>query len=447
MSWWRFWESKSITARDADFWSRYEGVDNWAGEPVSPQGAMNLSAFWACSRLLSQTIATLPIGVYQRAANGDKIPVADHPLYALLHDSPNADQTAVEFWEGRMLGLTTQGNGYAEKVEGSGGRLISLERMPPNTAVERTQAGALQYKFSDRGKEIVLPEEKVLHLKGFGDGDKGLSVVSNARQTLGISTATEKAVGQVNSKGLRSKGFFVMPAGSKALTDQQRADAQQNLVKANSGPNAPWAGILEGGVVWAPTNISPKDAEMILNRRFNVEDICRWFGVPPILIGHATDGQTMWGSGVEQIMIGWLTLGLRPYLVRIEQRIKKSLLTPADRARGIFVEFNVEGLLRADSKARAEIFNLMVQGGALQPAEWRRKENLPFVEGSDKLFINQTLAPLNQVVAGGDFGSERGIAAFLDREYPHRTDNHQFAAKLWKDIQSDRQSEPGSLRH
>lgn len=394
MAWWNFWRERSITAKDADFWAHYEGRESWAGETVSEHGAMQLSAFWACARLISQTIATLPIGVYETAADGSKKAVRGHALYDLLHNSPNADQTAVEFWEGRVLGLCTHGNGFAEKVTGTSGRLISLERMPPNTAVSRTPSGALQYRFVDRGKEEVLPEDKVFHLKGFGDGDIGMSPVSYARQTLGLSTATEKGAGQVY-KGLRTKGFFVMPAGAKPLNPDQRSDAKRTLVDAYSGPNAPSAGILEGGVTWQASNISPRDAELILARRFNVEDICRWLGVPPILVGHAGDGQTMWGSGVEQILIGWLTLGLRPYLTRIEQRAKKSLLTPADRARGLYMEFSVEGLLRADSKGRAELLSKMMSNGALKPNEWRAKENLPPEVGGDQLFINSTMVPLS----------------------------------------------------
>lgn len=397
MAWWNFWRERPVGVEPASdgFWAAFLGTENFSGEHVTEHGALQLSAFFAAARLISQTIATLPIGVFERDGAGDKRAVSGHPLYALLHDSPNADQTAVEFWEGRVLGLCTAGNGYAEKTQAGDGRLISLERMPADTAVVRLDSGSLEYRFYDRGKQEKLPEAKVFHLRGFGDGDVGMSPVSYARNTLGLARATDREAGAVFAKGMRSKGFFVMPQGAKPLTPEQRTDAKKSLVEANSGPRAPWAGILEGGVDFMSVNITPKDAEMILSRRFNVEDICRWLGVPPILIGHASEGQTMWGSGVEQIMLGWLTLGLRPYLTRIEQAVKKRLLTPADRARGLFVEFAVEGLLRADSKARSELMSKMVQNAALAPNEWRRKENLPPREGGDELYINSTLIPLS----------------------------------------------------
>jgi HK97 family phage portal protein len=396
MAWWTRWLNRQIDLRSGDFWTRYFGGESWSGETVNEQGAMQLSAWFSGTRLISQTIATLPLGVYERDANGDKNPVVSHPLYELLHNSPNADQTAVEFWEGRALGLCTSGNGYAEKVERSNGSLISLERMPPDTAVRRTDDGSLEYRFSDRGKEEVLPETKVFHIRGFGDGDVGLSPVGYARQTLGLAVATDKSAAHTFAKGMRSKGFFVMPAGSKPLTPDQRADARKTLVDANSGPNAPWAGILEAGVDWKAVNISPRDAELILSRKFNVEDICRWLGIPPILVGHAAEGQTMWGSGVEQIFLAWLMTGLRPYLTRIEQAAKKRLMTPSDRAKRLFVEFDVDGLLRGDSKARAEVLAKQVQNGGCTPNEWRRLENRKPLPGGDQLFINSSLVPIDQ---------------------------------------------------
>jgi HK97 family phage portal protein len=389
MAFWTRWFGKKLTARDSGLYEALGGSDTWSGERVSVQGALNLSAFWACARITAQTIATLPLTVYERRENGEKQPAPAHILHRLLHDSPNADQTAVEFWEGRVLGLCTTGNGYAEKVSGRSG-LVALNPMPADTVVRRLENGALEYRFVDRGKEEKLPEEKVFHIKAFGDGDTGMSPVEYARQTLGIAVATEKAAGQTFSKGMRAKGFFTFPT---MLDQEQREQARKNFAERYSAPDAPGVGILEAGVDFKAVNISPRDAELILSRKFNVEEICRWLGVPPIVIGHAAEGQTMWGSGVEQIMQSWLTLGLRPYLKRIEQAISKRLLTPAEQFR-YFAEFNVEGLLRANSQGRAEFYSKMVQSAGMTPNEMRSKENLPPMEGGNQLLINSTLIPL-----------------------------------------------------
>ena len=404
---WDKWRRSGLTAKDEELYRFLGGGETWAGEKVSTHGALNLSAFWACVKVTAQTVATLPLPLYERLPDGEKRQ-ADHPLQRLLRDSPNADQTAVEFWEGRVLGLCTSGNGFAEKVSGRSG-LVALLPMPADTTVRRTENGTLEYKFNDRGKEVKLPEEKVFHIKAFGDGDVGMSPVTYARQTLSLAIATEKMAGQAYAKGGRSKGFFVMPSGSKPLTPEQRADAKKTLVDANSGPNAPWAGILEAGVDWKTVSLSMRDAEMILNRRFNVEEVCRWIGVPPIIVGHASDGQTMWGTGVDAIMQSWLTLSLRAYLKRIEQAISKRLLTPAEQGK-YFAEFNVEGLLRGDSTKRAEFYSKMVQNAGMTPNEMRGKENLPRMEGGDQLLANSTLVPLAMLGQKPEAGSNGGAA-------------------------------------
>lgn len=394
MSYWgNLWAAiggKTLTLKDKALYEAMGYGENWSGENVTSQSAMQLSAFWACVRLLSQVIASLPIGVYERGSGGQKVAANDHPLYELIHDSPSADRTAMEFWEGRVLGLCTGGNGFAEKVM-RGDRISSLLTLPGDTTARRVD-GALVFDYLDRGKAETLPAEKVFHIRGFGDGDMGLSPIGYARQTLGLAQATDRAAGQTFSKGMRAKGFFTFPG---KLDDEQREQARKNFAERYSGPNAPGVGILEMGVDFKGVNITPRDAELILSRKFNVEDICRWLGVPPILIGHAGDGQTMWGSGVEQILIGWLTLQLRPYLVRIEQAAKRQLLSPADR-RKFFVEYNVEGLLRADSAGRAEFYSKLFQVAALSPNQIADKENLPRFDGGDQRFVNSTYVPIDQ---------------------------------------------------
>jgi phage portal protein BeeE len=121
MSWWRRWLGRPLSAQDGDFWAQHHGPETWAGEHVDEHSAMQLSAYFSCTRRISQTVASLPLGVFERAPDGEKRAVTDHPLYELLHHSPNADQTAVEFWEGRVLGLCTSGNGFAEKITGARG--------------------------------------------------------------------------------------------------------------------------------------------------------------------------------------------------------------------------------------------------------------------------------------------------------------------------------------
>jgi HK97 family phage portal protein len=400
MAWQWPWISRSFRATDAQYLAEiYGGGAETAGELVTPHAAMRLSAFWACTRLISQIIATLPLNLYQKLPNGERKSLDAHPLTKLLRESPNADQTALEFWERRVQGLCVAGNGFAEKVY-SGKRLISLQDMPSDTIVRRLDDGSLEYRYQYLGKEVVLKEDNVFHIRGFGDGTNfcGLSPVAHARQTLGLAIATDRAAAQTFSKGMRAKGFFTSP---NVLNAEQRTQAQKALVDPFSGPNGKDWGILEAGFDLKMVNISPRDAELVLSRKFNVEDICRWFGVPPIMIGHQAQGSTSWGTGIEQIMLGFYKTGLIPYLERIEQRINKSLLSPDDRAIGIYAEFNVEALLRGDSKSVTDNLKAQIEAAMRTPNEARAKLNLPKQSGGDELLASLNLIPLK------DLGTQR----------------------------------------
>jgi HK97 family phage portal protein len=372
--------------------------NTYAGKPVNADTAMTVGAFWAGVRLISQTTGTLPLGLYRRRADNGRDVAADHPLYGILHDMPNADQTACEFWESAVGSLCIWGNAYAEKVM-SGKNLTALQQLSScSAAVERTKEGALQYTFDDRGKRVKLPESKVFHIRGFGiGGDVGLSPLAFARQTLGSALATEEAAARVFANGMRPQGFFTV---EKVLTQEQRAQAKSVLIDPYQGSqNAGKSGILEAGFKWQDVQMPAEDAQLLQSRQFSVEEVCRWLGIPPILVGHASAGQTMWGSGVEQIMLGWLTLGLRPYLARIEQSIKRSLLAPSER-KVLYPEFTVEGLLRADSAGRANLYSTFAQNGIMTRNEIRALENLPSEEGGDVLTVQVNLQNISNLAEG-----------------------------------------------
>jgi HK97 family phage portal protein len=407
MAFWHRWFGRSFKATDRELYDLMGHGETWAGEPVSVQGALNLSAFMAGARIKSSTVASLSFDLMETQKDGSKVRVADHPVQALIDDSPNADQTPIEFWEGVGLGLCTSGNGFAEKVRPRD-RIVALNPMPASTIAERDSDGALIYRFMDRGKQDTLPEDKVFHVKGFGDGDMGMSPVGYARQTLSLTIATEKFAGQTFSRGGRTKGFFVMPPGAKTLTDDQRADAKKNLVAANAGPNAPWAGLLEGGVDWKSISLSMRDAEMIMNRRFNVEEVCRWLGIPPIIIGHGAEGQTMWGTGVATVMQAWYTFGLRTDLKRIEQAISKRILTPAERLR-FSVKINFEDLLRGDTAARSAFYVAMLNAGVMTINQVRKLEGWPPIAGGDVARMQMQNVPITEASTRAAISNNGGI--------------------------------------
>ncbi|MBB3934282.1 phage portal protein [Aureimonas phyllosphaerae] len=387
--------------KDSRIFTNFFGTDSWSGRTVTPAKAMQVAAFWACVRIIAQTIATLPVGVYQRRADGGRDAAPRHPLFALLRETPNADQTPVEFLEAIVAHVLVWGNAFVEIVRDDR-RILALHILQPDAMeVYRDASGSLRYRQNDPRGVRELDEDQVLHVRGFGfGGDLGLSTVEYARQTLGATMATDEAAARVFANGMRPGGVLTYK-GERGLTPAQREQVRESLIAPLTGTeNTGRTLLLEGnaGFEWQSVNMPPRDAELLANRAWHVEEVCRWFGVPPILIGHASSGQTMWGSGVEQIMLGWLTLGLRPYLTRLEQAMKRSLLAPEDRAT-FYVEFTVEGILRADSAGRAEMYSKLMQVGGITPNQIADRENLPRFEGGDVHLVNSTLVPINQAGA------------------------------------------------
>lgn len=400
MDLWGWWRGQRRYIQDGlNRWPLVLGRDPDSNESITAEAAMKLSAWNAAVRLKTETIATLPCAIFQKTGE-DRRPMPEHPLYELLHDVPNGEQTPVEFWEGRVAPLCSFGNSFAEKVY-LGERLVQLLPMPAHkvAVLRREKSNDLYYKFTDLGKTRELRPDQVFHIKGFApnDEDEGLSPVEYAARSIGGSLAAERAAARVYGRGMRATGFFSPPVD---MTLEQRNQFQEKYIKPAEGAQGEGKTLIfPPGFEWKAMSITPRDAEMMLSRAFNVEDVCRWQRVPPILIGHASAGQTMWGSGVEQVILGWLVLGLRADLRRIEAAVNTRLLTPGDRKNGISFEFNFEGLLRADSAARANLMSTLAQNGLRTRNELRKIDNYPAIDGGDDLTVQSNLVALGNLGA------------------------------------------------
>lgn len=372
------------------------GGGTYANKRVTPDTAMSLSAAWAAVRLNARTIASCGRKVYRRASTTRREPAEDHPLYRVLAISPNADQTPMEFWEGQVTALNLRGNAYARIGRRGDRQVVALWPLSPDAVrVYRTPAGERRYVVD--GKED-LPADEMFHLRGFGaGGDTGLSPIAYGRQTIATALAAEEVAGATFGNGLQLSGFVEDQPGAKTTNDQRR-DLITLFDKFAGSSRAGKIMPLPPGFTFKALGLSPEDAQLLDTRRFSVEEICRWFGTFPILIGHSAQGQTMWGSGIEQIVLAWLTLGLGTELERIEQSIEKQLILPAEQGR-LYVQHNVESLLRADSAARAALYSSLGQNGVQTRNEMRAKENLePSTSpGADMLTVQSNLITLDQL--------------------------------------------------
>ena len=262
--------------------------------------------------------------------------------------------------------------------------------------MRREPDGSIRYRWTENGRSRDEPSENIFHVRGFG-GDPlgGLSTLSYGRQIFGLARAENSAAALTFKNGMRPSGVVSF---DRFVTEPQRAAIEADLAKKYAGSqNAGKPMMLEGGAKWNQTSISPEDAQMLQSRGFSVEEICRLFGVPPFMIGH-NEKASGYPASLEQQMILFSTMALRKRLRRIEQAIEKQLLTAADRAQGISVEFNMEGLLRGDSESRAKFYEIMSRIGMMTINEGRRLENKPPVPGGDEPRIQMQNVPLSETV-------------------------------------------------
>nr|WP_319516730.1 phage portal protein [uncultured Cohaesibacter sp.] len=382
---------RSLTIREPNGWVS-DAARADSGELVTFETAMALSAVWACVNLLSGTIGTLPLSVYQKKGDS-RIEAVNHPLYSVLHESPNFNLTAVDFWEFIAASLELKGNAFARKVK-TGNRIVSLEPIYVEVLVTKNTDGSLRYRWTEDGNSFDVSEADVLHIRGFGGNALGgFSTLHFARNSFGVARAVDKSAGSTFKNGMRPSGALTF---EKFLNEEQRKIVEERLVKKFYGAvNSGRPLILEGGTKWEPLTINPEDAQMLESRKFSVEEICRFFGVPPHMVGH-TEKNTSFGTGLEQQTLSFNKFTLRRRLKRIEQALKKQLLSPADRAAGFYVEFNLEGLLRGDSTGRASFYQSGLNNGWLTINEVRRRENLPPVPGGDVPRMQMQNVPITE---------------------------------------------------
>jgi HK97 family phage portal protein len=387
------WLGKGITLKDHGFWrDLFHNIGgNFLGKRVTVDSALQLATVWACVRLISETLATLPLGFYQRNADGSRTVATSHALYDLLHNQPNDDMTAVVFWEAVVASMLLWGNAYIE-IFRSGRTVVALGfLMPWRVTVSRLANGNVEYRYrAAGGGERVIAQADMMHIPAFSvDGVLGLSPVAYGTNVLGTSIETDRASAETFRDAMRSPGIITV---ASVLKNEQREQIREHVKKV-----AVEGGVyvLEKGTGFEKLKFNPVDAELLASRSWNVEEICRWFGLDPAMVGHGGKDSN-WGTGLEQKMLWFLVFALRKWCVRIEQAVRKNLLTPVERLT-FFAEFNMEGLLRGDSTARAAFYASAGQNGWKTRNEIRRLENDPPMAGGDVLTVQSNLMPLDQL--------------------------------------------------
>ncbi len=399
---------RSFSLRDRDLYAGRE-FESETGIDVTPKAVMQVDAVWSCVRLISETIATLPLSIYERTPKGKRM-ASQHQLHFVIHDQPNADTTASVFWEALVASMLLRGNGRAEKLY-VGNQLVGLAFLNPDKLViARDISGRKIYQYPrPDGTMRTIPKDRVWTIPGFTlDGENGVSVIAYGAKVFGAAMAAERSAARTFRNGMLPTVYYKV---ANFLKPEQRAVFKSEIQGSVERGELP---LLEGGTEVGTVGINPADAQLLESRAFSVESICRWFRVPPWMVGH-TEKSTSWGTGIEQQMIGFLTFTLGPWLRRIEQAINKDLLTPVDRSR-YYAKFAVEGLLRADSAGRAAFYAAMVNNGILTRDEVRELEDRePMGGNAAVLTVQSAMTTLDTLGSDADQANQAraAIRAFL----------------------------------
>lgn len=354
--------------------------------PVSPTSSLQLSAVYACRRLLADSIASLPWDAYRKDA-GRRVEIDPQPPL-LLNPHPEDEVTDFEWKFMCVESLVMRGNFYGLITERDYREYPTrvLPVAPESVLVERDrQTGLLRYKMG----QTYHPRQNVLHIRLFpvAGSDVSLSPISAAAEAIGLGLAAQQFGARWFGDGAAPSS--VLESEANLTADQVRL-AQEQWISSHGGRRRP--AVLTGGFKWKPISITPEESQFLETRKFQVSEIARMFGVPPHMIGDV-ERSTSWGTGIEQQSIGFVVYTLRPWLTRIESALSRLL------PRGQYVKFNVEGLLRGDIKSRYEAYRVAREGGWMNVDEIRALEELPPLPGG---LGSGYLQPMNFAPLGYD---------------------------------------------
>ena len=362
-----------------------------AGVP-QVDSAMQISTVWNCIERRANVIASLPIFVYNQDSEGQKKLARDSLLYQLLHTSPNSRMTPFDFWRAMMMNHDLRGNAYARIDRNlNTGEAIALWPMPADQVRHTVlDDGSAVYEYRIGSDVAILAEASVLHIKNLGNGTTGLPKLDYMAATVSEAGNAQKEANNTFANGGKPTGILMVDT---LLKQEQRDKLRKNMAELTEG-STDRLYILEANMKYQALSFTPEQQQLLETRKFTIEEICRWFDVPPVLAHHSN--VTTWGSGVKEIVSGWHKLSIGPMLVNLNQAVRRSVMTARQRS-NMVAEFNHDALLRADLAERYASYQIGLNSGFMKPNEVRQLENLPPVPGGDQLMVQAQMIPITQV--------------------------------------------------
>lgn len=367
-------ENPTVPLTDTSLLQLLGMEQTFSGKDVNEITALGLPAVWRAMQVTCNVPAALPFKAYRQ--DGDaRVRAAGHG--ARLLDDPHPDMTEFEFWQTVYFHRRSWGNAYVRKLRNPLDQVQELWPVHPGRVKvgRESEAGRKVYAI-DGGKE-VLSDREILHLPGLGyDGICGVSPIRAARESIGMGLAAQEYGARLFGSGALATG--VLQTEQRLTQTQADALSLRWKAKRTGLTSAHETIVLDKGATFTKLNIDPGDAQFLESRRFQVVEVCRWFGLPPFLM-FETEKSTSWGTGLEQQALGWVKIDLLPELTAVEQRVTKHVLRPA----AVYAKYSVEGLLRGDTAARSAFYKAMWEIGAYSTNEIRAYEDEAPVDGGD----------------------------------------------------------------
>ena len=394
-------EERNLDQKTADF---IKGVDidtgqlSNSGVEVDEETALKISAVYACVKVISETVASLPLNLLKELTNGDSEKAKQHPLFTLLKDAPNSEMSSFTYREMLMTNLLLWGNAYSLIKRNKLGQIVELYPLKSkNMKVERDAVtNKIKYIYTNnKGITTTYTPKQVLHIPAFSfDGVLGVSPITYAREAMGLALATEEFGARFFGNGARPGGVLEHPG---VVKDPEKLRDSWNKVYQGTA-NSHKVAVLEEGMKYHEIGMSPEDSQFLQTRSFQLTEICRIFRVPPHMIGDLSRSTF---SNIEHQSIDFVVHTIRPWLVRWEQAIARSLLTDEERTI-YYAKFNVDGLMRGDFATRMNGYAIARQNGWMSANEIRALEDMnkiPKEQGGDLYLLNGNM--ISAIAAGG----------------------------------------------
>jgi HK97 family phage portal protein len=366
-----------------------------SGVSVTPESAFNSSAFWSAVSIIAADVASLPLELIKRSKDGTTSAFTDSKTYELMHDNPNPEMTSMVLRETLQAHALTWGGGYAEIERNGGGQPLAIWPLTPDRVAPFRNAGRVQYRIANVNKpDTILDASDILHVPGLGfDGVIGYSVLEKARDSIGMGLAMQRFGGSFFGNGSTFGGILTHP---QKLTKDVKQGIRESIEAVHAGVDRAHKFVILGeGMTYTKLGIPPDDAQFLESRRFEIEEIARWFHMPQHKL-NGLDHATF--SNIEHLDLEYFKSCLRGWLVRWEQELNRKLVPSLERKTQYF-KHNVEGFLRGDSAARADYQVKMFQIGGLSINEIRELNDQNGIgEEGDAHFVPANLMPVDRAL-------------------------------------------------